>query len=109
MAFVLYPGDHHRRIYHCSVLCDAEACKDEETTVTREFFHSFKQNFLQSLPVTVIVLVVVVVLVADFHILGAAGRAQGASLCTASVLFSGLSAQQSFPMYFRFLQSLRIR
>ena len=27
--------------------------KDEETTVTREFFHSFKQNFLQSLPVTV--------------------------------------------------------
>ena len=32
--------------------------KDEETTVTREFFHSFKQNFLQSLPVTVIVLVV---------------------------------------------------
>ena len=53
--------------------------KDEETTVTREFFHSFKQNFLQSLPVTVIVLVVVVVLVADFHILGAAGRAQGAS------------------------------
>ena len=22
-----YPGDHHRRIYHCSVLCDAEACK----------------------------------------------------------------------------------
>ena len=25
--FVLYPGDHHRRIYHCSVLCDAEACK----------------------------------------------------------------------------------
>lgn len=82
--------------------------KDEETTVTREFFHSFKQNFLQSLPVTVIVLVVVVVLVADFHILGAAGRAQGASLCTASVLFSGLSAQQSFPMYFRFLQSLRI-
>ena len=22
--------------------------KDEETTVTREFFHSFKQNFLQS-------------------------------------------------------------
>ena len=36
--------------------------KDEETTVTREFFHSFKQNFLQSLPVTVIVLVVVVVL-----------------------------------------------
>ena len=24
--------------------------KDEETTVTREFFHSFKQNFLQSLP-----------------------------------------------------------
>ena len=51
--------------------------KDEETTVTREFFHSFKQNFLQSLPVTVIVLVVVVVLVADFHILGAAGRGTG--------------------------------
>ena len=75
--------------------------KDEETTVTREFFHSFKQNFLQSLPVTVIVLVVVVVLVAEGH--------RELLLCTASVLFSGLSAQQSFPMYFRFLQSLRIR
>ena len=49
--------------------------KDEETTVTREFFHSFKQNFLQSLPVTVIVLVVVVVLVADLACPGSGRKA----------------------------------
>lgn len=51
--------------------------KDEETTVTREFFHSFKQNFLQSLPVTVIVLVVVVVLVAGFSYPGSSRKGTG--------------------------------
>lgn len=77
--------------------------KDEETTVTREFFHSFKQNFLQSLPVTVIVLVVVVVLVADFHILGAAGRAQGASFMYGFCIVLGIICAAVFSYVFPLL------
>lgn len=76
--------------------------KDEETTVTREFFHSFKQNFLQLLPVTVIFLVVVV-LVADFHILGAAGRAQGASFMYGFCIVMGIICAAVFSYVFPLL------
>lgn len=44
--------------------------KDEETAVTRNFFRAFKENFLQSLLVTIIFLGIVGVLFVDFHILG---------------------------------------
>ena len=65
--------------------------KDEETTVTREFFHSFKQNFLQSLPVTVIVLVVVVVL------------AQGASFMYGFCIVLGIICAAVFSYVFPLL------
>lgn len=64
---------------------------------------SFKQNFLQSLPVTVIVLVVVVVLVADFHILGAAGRAQGASFMYGFCIVLGIICAAVFSYVFPLL------
>ena len=44
--------------------------RDEETAVTRNYFKAFKQNFLQSLPATLILLAIIGILTADFHILG---------------------------------------
>lgn len=77
--------------------------KDEETTVTREFFHSFKQNFLQSLPVTAIFLVVVAVLVADFHILGTAGTQRGASFMYGFCIVLGIVCAAVFSYVFPLL------
>lgn len=77
--------------------------KDEETTVTREFFHSFKQNFLQSLPVTVIFLVAVAVLVADFHILGTSGGQSGASFMYGFCIVLGIVCAAVFSYVFPLL------
>ena len=77
--------------------------KDEETAVTREFFHSFKQNFLQSLPVTVIFLVAVAVLVADFHILGTSGGQSGASFMYGFCIVLGIVCAAVFSYVFPLL------
>lgn len=84
--------------------------KDEESTVTREFFRSFKENFLQSLPVTVIFLVVAAVLVADFHILGGA-KEQKASLmygfCMALGVVCAAVFSYVFPLLARFDNTIK--
>lgn len=85
--------------------------KDEETTVTREFFHSFKQNFLQSLPVTVIFLAVIAILVVDFHILGNSGGVHGASFmygfCVALGIVCAAVFSYVFPLLSRFENTVK--
>ena len=84
--------------------------KDEETNVTRGFFRSFRQNFLQSLPVTGIFLVAVAVLAADFHILGAAGSEKGASFMYGFCIVLGIVCaavfSYVFPLIARFQNTL---
>ena len=77
--------------------------KDEETNVTRGFFRSFRQNFLQSLPVTGIFLVAVAVLAADFHILGAAGSEKGASFMYGFCIVLGILCAAVFSYVFPLL------
>lgn len=85
--------------------------KDEETTVTREFFHSFKQNFLQSLPVTVIFLMAALILAADFHILGSSERTHGASFmygfCVTVGIVCAAVFSYVFPLLARFENTVK--
>lgn len=44
--------------------------RDEEEGIVRRFFRAFRENFRQSIPVTLILFLFIGVLAADFHILG---------------------------------------
>lgn len=44
--------------------------RDEEEGIVRSFFRAFRENFRQSIPVTLILFLFIGVLAADFHILG---------------------------------------
>lgn len=84
--------------------------RDEETAVTRNYFKAFKQNFLQSLPVTLLLLVIIGILTADFHILGQSGK-QNASIiygcCVVILLAAAAVFSYVFPLMARYQNTLR--
>lgn len=84
--------------------------RDEETAVTRNYFKAFKQNFVQSLPVTLLLLVIIGILTADFHILGQNGG-QNASIiygcCVVILLAVAAVFSYVFPLMARYQNTLR--
>lgn len=84
--------------------------RDEETAVTRNYFKAFKQNFLQSLPATLILLVIIGILTADFHILGQ-NDSQNASIiygcCVVILLAVAAVFSYIFPLMARYQNTLR--
>ncbi|MCH4206921.1 MAG: YesL family protein [Solobacterium sp.] len=54
--------------------------KDEDTGISKMFFHSFKENFKQSIPLTLIMLGLGTIVVLDFHILGTSDTNGGSML-----------------------------
>lgn len=84
--------------------------RDEETAVTRNYFKAFKQNFVQSLPVTLLLLVIIGILTADFHILGQNGS-QNASIiygcCVVILLAAAAVFSYVFPLIARYQNTLR--
>lgn len=84
--------------------------RDEETAVTRNYFKAFKQNFLQSLPATLILLVITGILAADFHILGQ-NSSQNASVvygcCVVILLAAAAVFSYVFPLMARYQNTLR--
>ena len=84
--------------------------RDEETAVTRNYFKAFKQNFLQSLPVTIILLVITGILAADFHILGQSDS-QNASViygcCIVILLAAAAVFSYVFPLMARYQNTTR--
>ncbi|MBU5480189.1 YesL family protein [Blautia sp. MSJ-19] len=84
--------------------------RDEETAVTRNYFKAFKQNFVQSLPVTLFLLVIIGILTADFHILGQNGS-QNASIiygcCVVILLAAAAVFSYVFPLMARYQNTLR--
>lgn len=84
--------------------------RDEETAVTRNYFKAFKQNFVQSLPVTLLLLVIIGILTADFHILGQNGS-QNASIiygcCVVILLAAAAVFSYVFPLMARYQNTLR--
>lgn len=84
--------------------------RDEETAVTRNYFKAFKQNFLQSLPATLILLAIIGILTADFHILGQ-NDSQNASIiygcCVVILLAAAAVFSYVFPLMARYQNTLR--
>lgn len=84
--------------------------RDEETAVTRNYFKAFKENFLQSLPVTLILLVIIGILAADFHILGQGGN-QSTSIiygcCVVILLAATAVFSYVFPLMARYQNTIR--
>lgn len=84
--------------------------RDEETAVTRNYFKAFKQNFVQSLPVTLLLLVIIGILTADFHILGQNGS-QNASIiygcCVVILLAAAAVFSYVFPLMARYQNTIR--
>ena len=84
--------------------------RDEETAVTRNYFKAFKENFLQSLPVTVILLVIVGILTADFHILGQ-NTGKNSSIiygcCVVILLATAAVFSYVFPLMARYQNTIR--
>ena len=84
--------------------------RDEETAVTRNYFKAFKENFLQSLPVTVILLVIVGILTADFHILGQ-NTGKNSSIiygcCVVILLAAAAVFSYVFPLMARYQNTIR--
>lgn len=84
--------------------------RDEETAVTRNYFKAFKENFLQSLPVTVILLVIIGILAADFHILRQ-GENQSSSIiygcCVVILLAVAAVFSYVFPLMARYQNTIR--
>ncbi len=84
--------------------------RDEETAVTRNYFKAFKENFLQSLPVTLILLVIIGILAADFHILGQGGN-QSTSIiygcCVVILLAAAAVFSYVFPLMARYQNTIR--
>lgn len=81
--------------------------RDEETAVTRNYFKAFKQNFVQSLPVTLLLLVIIGILTADFHILGQNGS-QNASIIYGCCVVILLAAAAVFSYVFPLMHVIRI-
>lgn len=84
--------------------------RDEEPAVTRNYFKAFKENFLQSLPVTVILLVIIGILAADFHILRQ-GENQSSSIiygcCVVILLAVAAVFSYVFPLMARYQNTIR--
>ena len=84
--------------------------RDEETAVTRNYFKAFKENFLQSLPVTLILIVIVGILAADFHILGQ-GENKSTSIiygcCVVILLAAAAVFSYVFPLMARYQNTIR--
>lgn len=84
--------------------------RDEETAVTRNYFKAFKENFLQSLPVTVILLVIIGILAADFHILGQGGNQSSSIIygcCVVILLTVAAVFSYVFPLMARYQNTIR--
>ena len=84
--------------------------RDEETAVTRNYFKAFKENFLQSLPVTVILLVIIGILTADFHILGQSGGKNSSIIygcCVVILLAAAAVFSYVFPLMARYQNTVR--
>lgn len=84
--------------------------RDEETAVTRNYFKAFKENFLQSLPVTVILIVIVGILMADFHILGQSGNKSTSVIygcCVVILLAAAAVFSYVFPLMARYQNTIR--
>ena len=70
-------------MYHLTL----KMIRDEEGGITKSFFKEFAADFKKSIPMTLILIATVAVLMADFHLLSAAG---GDSV--ASVMYGGCIA-----------------
>ncbi len=84
--------------------------RDEETAVTRNYFKAFKENFLQSLPVTLILIVIVGILAADFHILGQGGNKSTSIIygcCVVILLAAAAVFSYVFPLMARYQNTIR--
>lgn len=84
--------------------------RDEETAVTRNYFKAFKENFLQSLPVTLILLVIIGILAADFHILGQGGNQSTSVIygcCVVILLAATAVFSYVFPLMARYQNTIR--
>lgn len=84
--------------------------RDEETAVTGNYFKAFKQNFRQSVPVTVILLLITGILAADFHILGQ-NESRNASIiygcCIVILLAAAAVFSYVFPLMARYKNTNR--
>lgn len=79
--------------------------RNQESGVVKGFFKSFRQNFRQSVPMTMLLLVFAGVLIADFHILSGS-KSQGASIfygvCVTLLLIGGAIFSYAFPLLAKF-------
>lgn len=84
--------------------------KDEEGGIVKGFFHSFRQNFKQSVPITLFMLLLAGCLYADLRIAGSNRSAVG-SLFTGILIAASLIAaavfSYAFPLLARFENSVR--
>lgn len=84
--------------------------KDEETAVTRNFFKAFRENFVQSIPVTLILLVIMGILFADFHILGQSENKTSSIIygcCVVILITVAAVFSYVFPLMARFENTIR--
>lgn len=84
--------------------------RDEETAVTRNFFKVFKENFLQSVPVTLILALTIIVLTTDFHILGQNNNGSSSVIygcCIFIALIATAIFSYVFPLLARYKNTVR--
>ncbi|MGN0378976.1 MAG: YesL family protein [Butyrivibrio sp.] len=85
--------------------------RDEEGAITKSFFKQFAANFKKSIPMTLIMIAMVAVLVADFHLLSAAGNDSIASImyggCIALAVIALGYFSTLWPVYARFENTVK--
>ncbi len=84
--------------------------RDEEGGITKGFIRSFKENFRQSVPLTLMFLVFVGVLAADFHILGSSGENSSSmmyGICITILIIGGAVFGYVFPLLAKFENTVR--
>lgn len=79
--------------------------RNKEAGIVKGFFRSFRQNFRQSVPMTLMLLAFVSVLAADFHILSGSKSQSGSMIygvCVTIFLIGGAVFSYAFPLLAKF-------
>lgn len=84
--------------------------RDEENGIVKDFFKAFKENFRQSVPVTVLFFIFAAVLAVDFHVLRQAGTRSASVMyggCFALLIFGAGVFGYVFPLLAKFENTVR--
>lgn len=84
--------------------------RDEESGIIRSFFKAFKENFRQSLPVTISFFMFAAVLAVDFHVLGQTGTGSASVMyggCFALLIFGMAVFGYTFPLLAKFENTVK--